>query len=70
MQPEQQYGGRMGQNQPMKTNSSDLALIQEKIKEAKTPEEREQIYSELKKVPHLLNAYFKYSKKVFIQKIN
>jgi hypothetical protein len=62
---EQQYEGRIGQNQQIKANSSDLALIQEKIKEAKTLEEREQIYSELKKVPHLLNAYFKYCKKVF-----
>jgi len=65
MQPtEQQYGGRMGQNQQMKTNiSSDLVLVQERFKEAKTSEEREQIFTDLKKVPHLLNAFLKLNKK-------
>jgi hypothetical protein len=50
----------MDQNQP----SIDLVLLQEKIKNAKTPEERGQIYNELKKAPELLCEFMKYNKKV------
>jgi hypothetical protein len=56
----QQYGGNMDL-------SSDLALIRQKLKDAKTPEERGQIYNELKTVPYLFCEFMKYSKKVFIQ---
>jgi hypothetical protein len=58
---EQQYGGIIGQNQL----TTDLNLLQEKLKNAKTPEELVQICNEHKKVPHLLCEFLKLNRKVF-----
>jgi hypothetical protein len=35
-----------------------------KIREAKTAEEREAMFSDLKKTPHLFNAFLKMTKRV------
>jgi hypothetical protein len=46
------------------TRPSDISLIMNKIRDAKTREEREAMFSDLKKTPYLFNQFLKMTKRV------
>jgi hypothetical protein len=63
--PQQEQQPYLGMSQPPnQIRPNDISLIMNKIREAKTAEEREAMFADLKKTPHLFNAFLKMTKRV------
>lgn len=59
VQEQQQFAEMGGQQQQHTMRPNDVNLIVSRLKEAKTPDERGAIFTELRKTPHLFNAFLK-----------